>query len=101
MDQSTGSNIPDPEFRRILDNATLHVRNTASMLSLVRAGMGVTVLPELAAFEMGDDLAFLPLADSSIRREVWMITPPLQDLSPAALALAEVIRGQNIRLAHR
>lgn len=95
-----GRLIPDPDFHRILDNASLHVRNTASILSLVRAGMGVTVLPELASFNAGDDLAFVPLADTKIRREVWLVTPPLEDLSPAALALSEVIRNQNIRLAH-
>ncbi|WP_317057411.1 LysR family transcriptional regulator [Roseovarius rhodophyticola] len=95
-----GQLIPDPEFRRIQDSATLHVRNTASILSLVRAGMGVTVLPELAAFDAGDDLTFLPLSDKTLRREIWMLTPPDQDMSPAAVALTEVIRNQNIRLAH-
>ncbi|MEL7258847.1 MAG: LysR substrate-binding domain-containing protein [Pseudomonadota bacterium] len=95
-----GRMIPDPEFRRILEKSTLNVRNTASILSLVRAGMGVTVLPELAAFGAGADLAFLPLADTSIRREVWMLTPPKQDLSPAALALSEVIQAEKITLAH-
>jgi len=92
--------VNDPDFRPILARATLNVSGTAALLSLVRAGMGLTLLPELALRDAGPDLAFLPLADATIRREVWMLTPPASELPPAATALAQTIRDQDITLIH-
>jgi len=34
----------------------------------------------------------LPLVDTAIRREVWMVTLPDTGISPAVQALAEAIR---------
>ena len=83
-------------FAPILAHARLTVRNTASLLGLVKAGVGVTVLPRLVVLPEFTDLAFLPLADPDARREVWMITQPRQMLTPAARALAESIRHARI-----
>ncbi len=85
--------IRDEAFRPILGEACLTVRNTASILSLVRAGLGITILPEMALLPGFDDLAFLPLRDSTARRKVWMITPTAALLTPAARALANAIRA--------
>ncbi|RKF16553.1 LysR family transcriptional regulator [Roseovarius spongiae] len=84
--------IHDPGFQPVLERARLTVRNTASILSLVRAGAGVTLLPERAVLPGFDDLAFLPLADTGLRREVWMLSARDSRLTPAAMALAEAIR---------
>lgn len=84
--------IHHPDFAPILNSARLMVRNTASLLGLVRAGVGITVLPRLVMLPEFTDLAFLPLADTDARRQVWMITQPRQMLTPAARALAEAIR---------
>ncbi|MGK7653775.1 LysR substrate-binding domain-containing protein [Roseovarius sp. B08] len=92
--------VTDPDFRPILDRATLNVSGTAALLSLVRAGMGVTLLPELTMQGTEHDITFLPLVDASIRREVWMFTPPETETTPAAAALARTIREQEITLAH-
>jgi DNA-binding transcriptional LysR family regulator len=86
------ANIRDEGFLPILEKSRLMVRNTSSILSLVRAGVGVTLLPELAILPEYDDLEFLPLADSSTRREVWIATPPETMLTPAARALVQTIR---------
>jgi len=67
------------------------VRNTASLLGLVKAGVGITLMPRLVMLPEFTDLAFLPLADSDARRDVWLITQPRQMLTPAARALAEAI----------
>jgi DNA-binding transcriptional LysR family regulator len=69
------------------------VRNTASILSLVRAGVGVTVLPELTVLPGNHDLAFLPLPGAGARRELWMATQPAHLMTPAALVLADAIRS--------
>ncbi|MEO3415687.1 LysR family transcriptional regulator [Roseovarius sp. CAU 1744] len=93
--------IDDESFAPILNASNLMVPNTASILSLVRAGVGITILPELAVLPDFLDLKFLPLADCSARREVWMATPPEHMLTPAAQALATSIRNAEIPIAHR
>ena len=86
------SYIHDEAFVPILENARLMVRNTSSILSLVRAGVGVTLLPELAILPEYNDLEFLPLSESTARREVLIFTPPTAMLTPAARALVAAIR---------
>lgn len=86
------SQIRDDDFAPLLDSARLTVRNTASLLGLVKAGVGITVLPRLVVLPDNADLAFLPLTNVNARREVWMITQPRQMLTPAAQALAQSIR---------
>ncbi|SEK51041.1 DNA-binding transcriptional regulator, LysR family [Roseovarius nanhaiticus] len=88
--------IHDADFQPILEASRLMVRNTASILSMVRAGAGVTILPELALPPEFRDLAFLPLAGSAVRREVFMVLPSAADMTPAAEALAEAIRSARI-----
>ncbi len=90
------AHIRNEEFQPILNASRLMVPNTASILSLVRAGSGITILPELAVPPDFIDLEFLPLADKSARREVWMLTPQAPMLTPAAQALAEGIRQAEI-----
>ena len=84
--------ISDEAFQPVLDAARLTVRNTASLLGLVQAGMGLTLLPRLAVLPGFNDLCFLPLRDTTVRRTVWMVTPPRQMVPPAVRAFAEVLR---------
>lgn len=93
------SQIRDEGFVPILESSRLMVRNTASILSLVRAGVGVTLLPELAILPEYDDLEFLPLTDSTARREVYIVTPPDTMLTPAARALVTAIRQSDFSAA--
>ncbi|WP_324753557.1 LysR family transcriptional regulator [Roseovarius sp. Pro17] len=90
------SQIPDADFQPILAASRLMVRNTASILSMVRAGAGVTILPRLAVLPEFLDLEFLPLADTDTRREVWMMMLPDSGVSPAVQALAQAIRGAEL-----
>lgn len=91
--------IPDPGFQPILAASSLFVRNTASILSMVRAGAGITILPQLAVLPDFLDLEFLPLSNTQTRREVWMLSQPSSALSPAAQALAEAIRTAEISVS--
>jgi len=88
--------IRNPDFAPILEAARLMVRNTASLLGLVRAGVGITVLPRLVMSPEVTDLAFLPLVDADARREVWLMTQPRHVLTPASRDLAEAIAGARI-----
>jgi DNA-binding transcriptional LysR family regulator len=88
--------ISDEAFQPVLDAARLTVRNTASLLGLVQAGMGLTLLPRLAVLPGFNDLCFLPLRDTTVRRTVWMVTPLRQMVPPAVRAFAEVLRRLRI-----
>ncbi|MBR9650380.1 LysR family transcriptional regulator [Thalassovita aquimarina] len=88
--------IRDPGFLPLLDRSVLTVRNTASLLGLVKAGVGVTVLPRLTVMPEFSDLAFLPLADVEARRTVWIVIQPKRLLTPAARALANMIRTTRV-----
>lgn len=85
--------ITDPDFAPIRAAARLHVPNTAALLGLVRAGVGVALLPELVARMGGPDLAFLPLTDTSARRPLSLISQPETLLTPAARDLLAAIRA--------
>ena len=93
------SQITDTGFQPILAACNLMVRNTASLLTMVRAGAGVTILPQLAVLPEFPDLAFLPLANTEARREVWLMTLPDSSASPAVNALAQAIRDEDLDLA--
>jgi len=68
--------ITDEDFQPILAGARLMVRNTTSLLGLIRAGVGITVVPRLVVEGAPGDLVFLPLLDTAAQRDVWMITSP-------------------------
>lgn len=83
--------ITDPDFAPILARSRLMVPNTASLLGLVRQGVGVTVLPELAVANLQDEFAFLPLADVTARRTVHMMSRSKNLLMPAAREFLKLI----------
>ncbi|MDG1430517.1 MAG: LysR family transcriptional regulator [Paracoccaceae bacterium] len=81
--------ITEPEFAPILANSRLKVLNTSSLLGLVKADVGFTVLPQMAVSELHDELAFLPMTDVSARRAVHMMMPRTHLLMPAAKAFID------------
>lgn len=83
--------ITDPDFVAILAQSRLRVPNTTSLLSLVREGVGITVLPRMALSDHHEDLTFLPLADLSARRRVNVVSAPDHLLMPAARAFLDTI----------
>ncbi|NNL18610.1 MAG: LysR family transcriptional regulator [Boseongicola sp.] len=87
--------ITDSDFQPILAAARLMVRNTTSLLGLIRAGVGITVVPRLVVQEALGDLVFLPLLDTSAERDVWMITQPRHLLGPAAREMAAAIQSTD------
>lgn len=88
--------ITDPRFQPVLAASRLSVPNTVSLLALVRAGVGITVLPRLALPPDFSDLVFLPLADTTQRRAVWLVTGARAWLTPVAAALAEAILATEL-----
>lgn len=82
--------ITDPDFADIRARSQLSVPNLASLLGLLREGVGITVLPRLAVVTDRKGLVFLPLTDLAARREVYMVTRPLELGMPAMRAFHEM-----------
>lgn len=85
--------IADETFQRILAGSQLMVRNTTSLLALVRAKVGVTVLPRLVVHGSERELRFLPVADPAALRRIDILRRANNRLSPAALSFEAAIRS--------
>ncbi|MBL1379082.1 LysR family transcriptional regulator [Zobellella iuensis] len=76
-----------------LDRSTIEVSNPAGLAALVEAGLGVSVLPALAAGTRSfERLLFRPLANPAIYRDLHIIRRRGRSLSPAADALLLLVR---------
>ncbi len=78
--------IRDADFRKILSRSTLTVRNTTSILSLVAANVGITVLPRLAVSDDGPEVNFRPLAYDKLFRELHLMKRANATPTPVAEA---------------
>lgn len=83
--------ITDPDFKPILERSRLMVPNTASLMGLVREGVGITVLPHLAVTGPQENIAFLPLRNATARRTVHLVSQPQNMLMPAAREFLKLI----------
>ncbi len=81
--------IQDSEFRKILSRSTLNVRNTTSILSLVAADVGITVLPRLAVGDDGPKVNFRPLAYDQLFRELHLMKRANATPTPVAEAFID------------
>ena len=84
--------IADEVFQRVFANSQLMVRNTTSLLALVRAGVGVTVLPRLVVQGAEREVIFLPVADPEARRRIDILCRSHAELSPAAQSFVDAVR---------
>ena len=87
--------ITDPDFAPLLAKSRLRVPNTTTLLSLVKEGVGITVLPQTAVYNLHQDLVFLPLANDSIRRTVQMMMPRTHLMVPVAKAFLSKINAMK------
>jgi len=93
----------DSRTRRIIDGAAassghqlqhvVTVTQFATMMSFVRAGVGVAITPSraLAGF-LREELVVLPLIAPRLRRDLGLITLRERELTPAAKGLAQLVR---------
>ncbi len=84
--------ISDDDLQRTIKASTLMVRNTTSLLALVRVGVGITVLPRLVVGSAQGDVRFLPVDDPAARRQIDILRSTHSRLSPAAQKFESVIR---------
>lgn len=83
--------IQDDEFCRILSRSKLTVRNTTSILSLVAANVGITVLPRLAVSGDGPKVSFHPLAYDGLFRELHLMKRANATPTPVAEAFIDAL----------
>jgi len=69
MNEATRS-LPSPEFQFLAQGARFSVRNVTSLLAMVSAGMGITLLPALATVNLPASLLARPMQDSACLRTV-------------------------------
>lgn len=82
-----------PDFLSRSTPQRLHVRSTTSLLALVRAGVGLTILPTLSRHLGSEGLGFLPIADRNAKRTVYLLSNSERGLSPAAQLFADTIKS--------
>lgn len=69
----------------LLEGSRLLVRNTTSLLALVKANLGVTILPRLTVPSSGrDGLAALTLRQPALTRTIGIVQRAGMELTPAA-----------------
>lgn len=84
--------IDSKSFQNMASSSLLMVRNTTSLLALVRAGVGITVLPRMVVDVSDPTLVFLPVADKAARRSIDVLKRAHTSLAPAAEIFEQALR---------
>ncbi len=64
--------IQTPQFRTAIDAAEITIHNTHSLITLVRTGDWITVLPQTVAEFLPEAVAFRPISDLHDKRQVYL-----------------------------
>jgi DNA-binding transcriptional LysR family regulator len=75
-------------------HAPIVIYNVLSLLALVRANIGITILPRLTVTGLQPDIGFIPIEEPDARRTVGVITRAEEMLSPAAAAFLRIVQQQ-------
>lgn len=73
--------------QRIMEQAQFAVSNIISLKAVLRAGLGITALPQLALAPSEPELVFVALDQPRVERDIGLVTRKRQTLSPPAKAL--------------
>lgn len=80
-------------FSELVSKAPIKVYNVLSLLALVRADVGITVLPRLSLPPSEHDLHFVALKDPMARRTVGLLFRASEVASPAEEAFARELQS--------
>ncbi|MCG7625429.1 LysR family transcriptional regulator [Epibacterium sp. Ofav1-8] len=90
---SLSAGIEAAAARDLHAQALLTAQNLTSIFGMLRANIGITLLPEMAtSAAAAGELVFRPLADVTARREIHLLRKADSTLSPAARLLEERIK---------
>jgi len=89
--------IINPQFRALTARALTRIQNTTSLIAMVKAGIGVSILPSLSTCLMDDEIAILDLADQDLRRNIGIIEKRGRILPPISHAFkSHIIKNARI-----
>lgn len=91
------SNSKDDALQSFHQGSHLNVHNTASLLALVTAGVGVTILPKLTVPPHLVGLGTCELKLKNNHRKVGLITNPTNALSPVSKILYDFLKAEIVR----
>lgn len=83
--------IDSMPFSELVRKAPITVYNVLSLLALVRADVGITILPRLSISASEQDLTFMALKDPLAHRTVGLLSRSTEVASPASEAFAEAM----------
>lgn len=86
--------IDAQELQTALSRARLRIHNTTTLLAMVRAGLGVTVLPKLVCQQADAEIVFREFADPVAARRLDMISRARDTPSPATAAFADFVASR-------
>lgn len=78
--------------RQFLRDAPITVFNVLSLIALVKAGVGITILPRLSIAAHSFEVGFVPIDDPKATRTVGLATRDSETISPAARAFASTLK---------
>lgn len=87
--------IAAPALRGAISCARLRVHNTTTLIGMVRARLGVTVLPELVSRNAAPGLAFTRLEGPVVWRDLHLLLRLRDTPSPATTAFADFIAASS------
>ena len=83
--------IRDPTFQTIYGASTISVHNTISLLAMVNAGLGVTILPFMAESLTPPGVVYRAIGNSPVQRHIDLLHKPSERISPATSKMADHI----------
>lgn len=84
--------LDSTQFSDLVSKAPIKVYNVLSLLALVRADVGITILPRLSLPPSEHGLCFVALKDPLARRMVGLLSRSAEAVSPATNAFAQELR---------
>ena len=89
ISNGAAASIITSEFKVLAEKSKLVVHSVASLLAIVRAGAGITILPSLSVPNSLPDLSTAALEDSVPLRTVGLLSRGIATMTPAAKAFQE------------
>lgn len=92
--------IEDAAFQARAQQAPIVVYNVLSLLALVRAKVGITLLPQLSLADLAPDLAFLPIDMADANRTVGLLRRRGEAPTPAVEQFVDLLK-RHLRAHHK
>lgn len=92
-DTGTQQQLCDAQLAPEFTAGPLHADSTVGQLCLIRAGLGVGLLPQNAVHLFGDpEIRFLTVTDLTLWRSLYLLTPANRAQSNLAVAFARILQ---------